>query len=477
MWFFSKTKPKSKSKLDSLLERYDITLNNLVETINNFSSVRNKKLFSDLAPVQTSSDLAPVQKNFTRTRDKDDKEAKSQLLLEAILAVLVTRDALQKELAKAEVSTGNLLEVSKLDSKLREQIKQLPQKVTWQVRHYLLTQLETMRAFTNPSSNSWWWFPNIPVHSWDKLDLAWETLTFIWLASIFSLFVDIASRFVSGGAGLGIGGSFAVICQSILALAGGGTLTQTGQKTVESTLKKWGIPKHWWQETKFGAASLLLLFFIGFRLCLPRIAIRYNNFGFQDYQNGQLDSAESKYKRAVELNPNYTEVHYNLGLLYEDLQNLKQAQTQYSLAVQSGFPPANNNLARLYILSDKVPVAVNLLLKGIYQLENEPKFRQIEGKEQVQYSLLKNLGWARLKQERYAEAKDALEAAIKIENIPKQASAYCLLAQAIEKLDHSQKAWQQALVNCLEYPINRHNPEEDEWVYQAQQKQTKRKKI
>ncbi len=432
-WFLSTT--KLKSQLDSLLERYDNALKYLEETIKKSSSVQSE-----------------------------------QLLVQKILAVLITRDALQKQLEEVEASTEILLRLSELDSLLRKQITVLPEKVNPKVRRYILTQLEDIRKVSNPSSKLWWWFPNIPVYFWDKYDSIWDTLTLIWLATIFSLFADIASRFLSGGVGLGIFGSFAVIFQSILALAGGGALTKTGREAVEETLKHWGIPRHWWQETKFGAASLLLLFFIGFRLYLPRIAVKYNNIGFQDYQKGQLDSAESKYKRAIELNPNYTQVHYNLGILYEDLQDLKQAQIQYSLAVQSGFPPANNNLARLYILSKKVPVAVNLLLKGIYQLENEQKFRQIKGKEQVQYSLLKNLGWARLNQERYEEAKDALEAAITIENIPKQAAAYCLLSQALEKLDNKQETWQKALVNCLQYPINRNNPEEDEWVYQAQQK-------
>jgi TolA-binding protein len=66
--------------------------------------------------------------------------------------------------------------------------------------------------------------------------------------------------------------------------------------------------------------------------------VEYNNSGFQDYLNGRLDSAEKKYKRAIELYPDYTEAHYNLGLLYEDLQNLERARTEYGLAVQSGFP-------------------------------------------------------------------------------------------------------------------------------------------
>lgn len=443
MKFFWTT--KTMKPLYSLLKRYDNSLKNLEETINT-CSCRHIKIGDQI----------------------------QELLLEKILEVVIIRDALQKELEITEASPGNLLQVSKLDRKLSANLSKLAKNkyITWSVRRYLLTQLEAIRNVSNPAAKSWWWFLNIPVHGWDRWDFTWNTLTFIWLVSIFSLFTDIASRFLTGGAGLGIEGSFAVICQSILVLASGGSLTTTGQKVVENTLKKWKIPKNWWQETKFVAASLLLVFFILFRSYLPEIAHVYNNEGRKDYENGHLDSAESKYKRAIELTPDYEVAHYNLGELYEDLQDFKQAQQHYNLSVQIGFPPAINNLARLYILSEKVPVrnAVNLLKKGISQLENELQFSEIQGKEQIQYSLFKNLGWARLKQERYQEAKDALKIAINIE--PKNASAYCLLSQVLEKLDSKQKDLEdlkEVLFNCINSQTNPNNPEEDEWVYQAQQ--------
>ena len=100
----------------------------------------------------------------------------------------------------------------------------------------------------------------------------------------------------------------------------------------------------------------------------------------------------------------------------------------------------------------------------------QPKFSSIKGKEQIQYSLLKNLGWARLKQGRYEEAKDALEAATTIDLSQKPASAYCLLAQALEELDNNKESLKEALFNCENHSPNPNNPEEEEWVYQAQQK-------
>ena len=388
-----------------------------------------------------------------------------QVLLQQVVDTVVARDGLQNQLDNAESDAQSLVKISDLDSRLEQQYETLPQKIGREHLSLMVAKLDELRDIRHPPAKAWWWFAKIPVHWWDQLDLAWDTLAIVWLAATFSLLTDISSRFLSGG--VGTVGAFAVIFQSVLALAGGGALTKTGQSVIEGTLKRWQIPKHYWQESKFGAASLLLLFFVGFRLSLPRIAVVYNNTGYQDYQAGRLDSAESQYKRAIKLDPDYTEAHYNLGLLYEDLQDFKRARTEYSVAVQSGFFPAHNNLARLHILSKNYPAAVNLLLKGIFLLENDNQFTQ--GKPLVRYSLYKNLGWARLNQSRYEDAKDALKEAIAIKAIPQQASAHCLLAQALEQLEEDKKALE-AWINCDKYPRNPDAPEEDEWIHQAKQR-------
>ena len=325
--------------------------------------------------------------------------------------------------------------------------------------------MAAVRELRHPTERAWWWFQPLPIHGWNRFDPAWKLLTLTWLTATFSLLTDISSRFLSGGPGTL--GAFVVIFQSLIALAGSGTLTKSGQATVEKTLKRWKIPRHWWQEVKFGGASLLLLFFVGFRLALPRIAIEYNNSGFQDYDSGRLDSAESKYERALKLNPDYTEAHYNLGLLYEDLQDLGRARTQYSFAVQSRFAPAHNNLARLEILAENEAAAVNLLQKGIGILEADDQF--FEGKEQVRYSLYKNLGWARLQQQRYPDAQFWLERAISVQALEPQAAAHCLLAQALDAQDRKQPALD-AWKHCNTYARNPNAPEEDAWIETAKQR-------
>lgn len=394
--------------------------------------------------------------------------ATSSLSVQVILDVLTVRDALEKQLGDKETPGASLVKVAQLDSRLRKQFKGLSQKISQENLVKILEKLDELCEVAHRPREAWWWWPKIRVHWWDRWDLAWDTLTIIWLAATFSLLTDVSTRFLSGGAGPGLFGSFAVISQTILALMGGGSLTKTGQAVVEGTFKRWGIPRHWWQEAKFLAASGLLLLFVGVRLSLPWVAVVYNNWGSEDYRAKQLDSAQAKFQRAIKLNPDYTEAHYNLGSLYEDIHDLKQAQTHYAIAVQSGSALAHNNLARLYIKSKEKEygMAVNLLLRGLFLLEDDAQFSE-QDKEKLRYSLLKNLGWARLKQNRPEKAKEALKQAVNIKGVPKQASAYCLLAQAHKQLKQQQQAldaWQK----CYDYPKDPRNPEEDDWIYEAE---------
>ena len=84
----------------------------------------------------------------------------------------------------------------------------------------------------------------------------------------------------------------------------------------------------------------------------------------------------------------------------------------------------------------------------------------------VRYDMLKNLGWARLGQKRFAEAEARLRTAIALAD--KKAPAHCLLAQALEgqgNLDDALSEWD----SCLKYADGR-NPDEDTWIDLARQR-------
>jgi len=195
----------------------------------------------------------------------------------------------------------------------------------------------------------------------------------------------------------------------------------------------------------------------GLRLSLPTVATWYNHWGWSHYEKGYLSSAEEDYQRALSLNPDDAEAHFNLGLLYEELQDFASARKEYILAIQGGeITTAINNLARLHILNKNYPAAVHLLLKA----QSEAKLDQ-----ETQFAIWKNLGWARLKQGDIPGAETALSEAIKLDK--NSAAPHCLLAQVREAQNNQTEAlkeWE----TCNQY-ANSLNPDEDSWRIQAQQ--------
>lgn len=176
----------------------------------------------------------------------------------------------------------------------------------------------------------------------------------------------------------------------------------------------------------------------------------YNDRGVENYLASQLPLAVSNFTQALKLDPNFAETHYNLGSLYEDLRDFERARSEYGLAMLGGLAAAYNNQARLYILEKDYAAAVDLLFKGLKLAEHDAE----------KYALHKNLGWARLGQGRYAEAKAELMAAIDFNH--EQAPAYGLLAQTLEGMGEKEEALA-AWENCLRYASS-YRPDEDTWL-------------
>ncbi|NEQ87557.1 MAG: tetratricopeptide repeat protein [Moorea sp. SIO2I5] len=373
---------------------------------------------------------------------------------EIVLEVLTARDTVQTELSnQSQIPTGSLIKVNDLDNRLKKETN----KIT------TVVDLTEWHSILNPKVDAWWWFFKPPKHRWDYLDWLWKILTVVFLTSSLSLTVDISSRFLSGGPDTL--GAFVTATQSVLTLlAGRSALTKPGQESIKRALTRLNIPKYFWEEVSCGIAFSLFIISVTFRLSLPQIAVIYKNIGDRytfDNDTPQLAAAISSYKRALILNPDYVEPHYKLGLVYEEIQEYQKALAEYKIAVQDDFEVAYTNLVRLYIIDKKYYQASSLLLRGLYLTENTDN-------EQVKYYLLKNLGWARLKQNRYAEAKRHLEDAITLDNT--NAPAYCLLAQVLEEAGDKNTA---IIMNnwryCLGYS-SRYNIDEDKWIDQARER-------
>ncbi|WP_242072358.1 serine/threonine-protein kinase [Microcoleus sp. FACHB-68] len=207
----------------------------------------------------------------------------------------------------------------------------------------------------------------------------------------------------------------------------------------------------------FKVTALLLLGLFSIRFGLEKLAFEYNERGVEHYLAKEPVQALSNFNFALKLDPYYAEVYYNRGVIYEDLRDFDRARTEYQIAAKAGIPEAYNNLARLYILNKDYTAAVDLIGQGM---------KQPNPSQQKKYVLHKNLGWARLGQQRYAEAQEELLIAMKLS--PKRAAAHCLLAQVLEAQgDH--KSSLQEWKSCQRYAL-KDSSDEDTWKGMADQR-------
>jgi tetratricopeptide (TPR) repeat protein len=230
-----------------------------------------------------------------------------------ILNILLARDRIQTALTETYLITDNILNIlQELDNILRKK------------QATIAPIIAQLRPDFNPDTKNWWWLLEVPKidSSWHKYDLLANGASVTFLTISLGLIGEIGSRFLSGGSD--ILGGFLISFQSILTLlAAGGVLTKTGQETGKNLLARFGIQEQYWQEIGAGLSFLLMLSIWGLRLSLPTVATWYNHWGWSHYQKGDLSSAEEDYQRALSLNPDDAEAHFNLGLLYEELQDFE----------------------------------------------------------------------------------------------------------------------------------------------------------
>jgi tetratricopeptide (TPR) repeat protein len=388
---------------------------------------------------------------------KDSKPSSNDALV-----ALMKREDLQALLSeRSELLTANLIAIADLDKRLKKQ-KSLIVK---------LLKLSEWRSILEPPANHWWWF--FPSR-WEKLDWLWNSLSIAALAVSLSLLVNTSTRILSGGATSGT--TLVVVGQSFLTLlAGGGALTQLGKEGYEKALIRLHIDKEFWQEISCGLSLLLMCSLFGINYSLPNWAIAVNQSGIENYNNKRIESAKADFERAIAMRPDYGEAHYNLGWLYEELNDLDKAKAQYELAVQGDLQKfdrgvnhlkALNNLGRLYILKKDYGTAVRFLRQGIQESESSKSitFGENSSEGGVYYSLRKNMGWARLMQERYVESEVQLRAAIALDS--KRSPAYCLLAQVLEaKEPKNQAIALEFWTKCISFatPRDFSQSEGDDW--------------
>ncbi len=95
------------------------------------------------------------------------------------------------------------------------------------------------------------------------------------------------------------------------------------------------------------------------------VADAYCNLGIIESQNGNTAKAFDCFTTSLKNDPRHFESHYNLGNLYFDAGDLRLAQVHYEIAVEMEptFPNVYFNLALVQAMSDDLRAAVGALGK------------------------------------------------------------------------------------------------------------------
>lgn len=402
--------------------------------------------------------LSPIEQSLrTYAIALQQLEAIAPTYTEAeILEVLSARNTLRSVLAQQSgtyIPSATLHQVLDLDERLRSHAAAIAQ----------YGDLEAWCESLEPADTAWWWRFQRPPHPLERLDWLWSALTMACLTASVSILVALGMRFLSQKPD--VASFFMFLTPSLMTLAAGGALTRAGRETLEHGLSRLGLSKHWWHEVKFALALVLLIALMTFYALLPQLSRIYDNLGLQLWKEGNFSMAIARYTRSLQLDPSNARTRFHLGRLYEDLGQLEEAMMEYQLATQAGFLEAYPPLARLYILTDQPERAVQLLLPM------EPLIEDETVDVEIRYGIATNLGWARLEQERWAEAEGYLRRAVDIANISEvedPGASICLLAQAMDAQGQPEAmaVWRA----CAEHGNPMASPEEDAWVREAQTK-------
>ena len=372
--------------------------------------------------------------------------------IELLAGVLIARDQVHLALNDSTLhNAGQLVKLTNLDERLRSLAP----------KYQGIMQVTVLRDARSAPGDHWWW-----QLGWMKrqtrTDKILNGLTSLLSVFILGLVLDIAPRFIGGGSDTW--GIMVIGLQGLVAVFAANTLyNREGDGLIDVILKQINIPSRIIPIARTGTAILAVTLLLGLRAFLPTWSQWDNNQGMVYLEKGELQTAEVYFNRSIRLDNNNYQSHYNLGTLFDVLGEYGQARAEYTIAAKSGFDLAYNNLSRLLVLQGEYAQAVQVTQEGLSKTTDPG----------VRYFLNKNLGWARLKQERFEDAIAVLQEALKEAQFAglSGVEAHCLLAQVLEmqgRQVESQKEWYQCKAQVSIQDLLRIR-EMDEWQYLADQ--------
>lgn len=339
--------------------------------------------------------------NVARAYDKEVRRliaATDPLDAGVVFRCLLLRDTIARRYARDELDTADVTTVLAADGALSGLA----------VRLARVPDLDAFRQRFTPSAEAWWWHLR-PLPWAARHETLWRTLTLLCLAFTLSFVADLGRRFHVDGVDL-LGAVVIALPTLLSVLTVGSVLSESLHELLDDVYGWLRIPTLWRGLARAICATLVFFLVAVGWWERPRIARFYNDDGLEALKEGRLADAEAALQRAVRLDPSYARAHYNLGSIYEEMQQNDRAETSYMVAFGAGDVSAANNLGRLLLLDQKVDEAAQVLQRAEAKIGEAPERIRID----IRYHVLKNLGWVRLEQNRYDAAEGYLERAIDV---------------------------------------------------------------
>ncbi|MGB0559179.1 MAG: tetratricopeptide repeat protein [Pseudohongiellaceae bacterium] len=160
---------------------------------------------------------------------------------------------------------------------------------------------------------------------------------------------------------------------------------------------------------------------------MPNYTQAHYNLSVTIQKLGRLKEAEASYKQVIELKPDYAEAHYNLGILLQELGRFEEAEISYGQAITSklDYAEAHCNLG--------------IMLEELGRLdEAESSYRQAIMLKPDYAPAHYNLGNTLLKLDRLDEAETSYRQAIALK--PNYAEAHGNLGVSLHRLKKLEEA-------------------------------------
>lgn len=100
-----------------------------------------------------------------------------------------------------------------------------------------------------------------------------------------------------------------------------------------------------------------------------RYHLAWNAMGLAHSLKGRLEEARKAFEKCLEIEPRFTEARNNLGTILQEMKLLDQAEAEFKTALLDPAYPNRElpyfNLARLYVLQDRLEEALDNVQKAI----------------------------------------------------------------------------------------------------------------